>query len=154
MISLEELKNLLSYDPDTGVFHWLKRRRGVRKNLEAGNKNDGYIIIRIFGKNYYAHRLAWFYVTGEWPKEQIDHENKDGFDNRWDNLRELNNRKNNLNKHKQPKSGFHGVVQVSKNSFRSQGKLNGKQCYFGHFKTPEEAYQAYVENCHINTKSV
>jgi hypothetical protein len=148
-ISHRKLLELLHYNPDTGAFTWIKYRRGVLKNREAGYiKDQKYRVIRIDGHSYYAHRLAWFYMTSEWPENQIDHIDIDGLNNRWDNLQQVTNRVNNLNKQKGPKSGFHGAVQIGKR-FRSQGKLNGKQLFFGTYDTPEEAHQVYLEKCHV-----
>lgn len=84
-----ELSRLLDYDPSTGVFTSRGSRRGVRAGTVAGcQRPDGYICIRVCGPLYLAHRLAWLYMTGEWPSTNLDHVNGEKCDNRWSNLRE------------------------------------------------------------------
>src|SRR5882757_6777755 len=83
-LSHAELQRILHYDPETGIW---TRRTGKR----AGNRADhsrstGYRAVCIHSKRFLAHRLAWFYMTGEWPKT-IDHKNRSRHDNRWINLR-------------------------------------------------------------------
>lgn len=86
-----ELLRILSYDPVSGIFTW-KIRQAYRSHIgeEAGgiNKSKGYRAIMLFGKPFLTHRLAWFYVTGNWPIDQIDHINGVKDDNRLINLRE------------------------------------------------------------------
>lgn len=73
LITMEQLRSKLDYDPATGVFTWKhgegKRWRGIRVGAEAGSARDkrGYRYIRLDGEEYPAQRLAWFYMTGEWP---------------------------------------------------------------------------------------
>ena len=88
-LSQKYLREALHYDPDTGIFTWkVATASCVKVGAEAGCvKNDGYRAIGMGGKSYKAHRLAWLYVHGEWPKEQIDHINHIRTDNRMENLR-------------------------------------------------------------------
>lgn len=95
----EALKRLLTYNPKTGEFTRLK---GAGKGAAAGavtkgciDKSNGYRRICVQGKQRYAHRVAWLYMTGQWPEDQIDHKNMDRSDNRFDNLRQANNSENN-----------------------------------------------------------
>lgn len=95
----EALKLLLTYNPETGEFTRLK---GTGKGAAAGtvtkgciDKSNGYRRICVQGKQRYAHRVAWLYMTGQWPKDQIDHKNMDRSDNRFGNLRQANNSENN-----------------------------------------------------------
>lgn len=82
MLTQAKLKSLVNYNPVTGEFS----RAGHDK---CGTLTyQGYLSIQVAGKRYYAHRLAWFYMTGKWPENEIDHKNRIRNDNRWENLRE------------------------------------------------------------------
>jgi hypothetical protein len=113
MISQERLKYFLFYDPETGEFIWLRNRgqRG-RRGSKAGRVNDaGYAEIGIDGYLYKAHRLAWFYMFGEWPEYEIDHRNNIRSDNRISNLRPATHKQNAHNRliPKNNQSGVKGV---------------------------------------------
>lgn len=91
------LKEILSYDEETGVFAWAKSRGNqyTRKGMIAGSiDSSGHRQIEINGKAYAAHRLAWFYVNGNWPEKQIDHINRVRDDNRILNLRDVDSSAN------------------------------------------------------------
>lgn len=138
-LTLERLKSVLRYDPYTGVWVWLVYRKRSCKNI--GDRADvphskGYRQLGIDGKTYMAHILAWFYVTGEWPKELIDHENTIKDDNRWDNLREATKSQNMYNKKSTSQSGAKGVYKVKNGRYRVLIQL-------GTFDTLEEASKIY-----------
>ena len=108
---------------------------------------NGYVSIRLNGKRYAGHRLAWLYMTGKWPKTPLDHINAISSDNRWENLREADGSQNQANKRlsRQNTSGFKGV------SWREDGakwvaqiRVRGRCIYLGRFNTPEQAHAAYV----------
>lgn len=147
MLNQEELKELLHYDPDTGIFTWLKPSQGRRKNRIAGClNNNGYRVIRINKKLYLAHRLSWLYMTGEFPINEIDHKNMNKNDNRWDNLRKATHSQNQMNskKYKNCKSGFKGVCWHKRDKkWEASIKKNGIQKHLGYFNTPEEASEVY-----------
>ena len=91
MLTQSELKSLLHYDPETGLFTWIAP---LSNRVQVGDVCStvapiGYILIGVRGQKLYAHRLAWLYMTGEWPENQIDHINCVKTDNRWANLREV-----------------------------------------------------------------
>ena len=113
MITQSQLKELLHYDPETGVFTRLKSTTSNARicDIAGYKKQDGYLLIGINIKQYFAHRLAFLYMTGKFPQKQIDHINTIRDDNRWSNLREANNQQNSYNqtKYKNNKSGFKGV---------------------------------------------
>ncbi|MCK5236045.1 MAG: HNH endonuclease [Deltaproteobacteria bacterium] len=112
MITQKELKEILHYDPETGYFIWLKLigKRAVIGSRAGSKCIDGYIYIHIEKKKYRAHRLAWFYMTGKWPKE-TDHINHVRHDNRFCNIRDVTCSQNMKNRplKKNNKSGFTGV---------------------------------------------
>lgn len=111
-LTQERLKELLHYDPDTGVFTWKANSYRRKAGSIAGyNNGKGYIQMRIDSKFYYAHRLAWMWVHGEFPKNEIDHINNVKSDNRISNLRSASRTENlrNMSLTKQNSSGVKGV---------------------------------------------
>ena len=144
-ISQARLHELVSYARDTGVFTWNKSRRRCRSGSPTGCKmKNGYICIRLDDVLYTAHRLAWMYVHGRWPANQLDHINGDRADNRIDNLREATNAENAQNRlRKDNKSGFPGV-RAENNKWLAEIKVNYKPIRLGLFATPEEAHAAYL----------
>lgn len=149
VLSIEELKEILHYDPKTGIFTYIKRRgRKIRQGTTAGGTvYGGYIGIGINGKYYLAHRLAWLYMTGEMPKQFIDHINGNRADNRFCNLREVSNTENIQNQtkaHKGSKTGYLGVYAEGKRFF-ARVKVNGVIHHLGTHDTAEQAHEAYLE---------
>ncbi len=145
MITQKELKQLLQYDPISGEFTSLKTGYTYR-----GLDRNGYKRIKVNGKFCFSHRLAWLYIHGKWPVDQIDHINGIHGDNRLCNLRECNNRENNQNrdKHKDNTSGHKGVVWLKKNKkWKAQIMKDRKQNYLGSFERKEDAINAYRIAC-------
>lgn len=140
-LTLAQLRELLHYAPETGVFTWSKPRSGVRHGAQAGMVDRGYRFIRLLGRVYYAHRLAWLYVYGEWPRGQIDHIDGNPSDNRICNLRDATHSQNNMNKRvkRDNQTGLKGVKKYRK---RFQARINGD--YLGTFDTAEDAHAAYI----------
>lgn len=141
------LRTLLDYEPETGAFNWRVSRGTARAGDVAGNvRADGYIAIKIFGRLYSAHRLAWLWMTGAWPPFEIDHRDTDGTNNRWSNLRPATHLQNMRNK-KKPRhntSGLKGVSYCRKRRFfTAQIQIEGRQVHLGTFKTAELAHEAY-----------
>jgi hypothetical protein len=98
IITAERVRQLPHYDPDTGVLTRLISTNGdARAGEVVRGVCDGYLTARIDGRRYQAHRLAWLYMIGEWPKANMDHVNGDRADNRWCNLREATNSQNQAN---------------------------------------------------------
>lgn len=96
----ERLRCLLSYDQGTGLFTWLiDRGNGACAGQRAGtvDRNSGYVLVQIDGRQYRAHRLAWLYVHGRWPRPLIDHIDRNRANNRISNLREATSAINNSN---------------------------------------------------------
>ena len=150
-LTQERLKELLSYDPTTGDFVWIKQLSGMAKlgSVAGTNNGAGYIQIRIGGKKYFAHRLAFFFVNGYWPANVIDHINGNRSDNRIANLRDVPksmNQQNMVAPRKNTKSGLLGVCWNGPNNvWEAKIKYNGRKVHIGSFKTPEEAHAAYLK---------
>ena len=146
-ITQQELKELLHYNPKTGIFRW-KKKVSTKINIWqiAGNLDrHGYLKIQIDKKEYRAHRLAWLYETGRFPKEQIDHKNHKRTDNRIVNLREATHQENgkNLSMYSSNMSGATGVCwDKRRKKWRSFIRDNGKQIHIGYFKNKKDAIKA------------
>lgn len=157
------LKELLNYDQETGIFTWNKSRIGITTGKVAGTiKPTGYIVILVNRRLYRAHRLAWLYVTGEWPKYEIDHINGDRMNNRFSNLREATKAENNWNKkiRSDSKTGFKNVLSYPWGAFYVRIVANKKTYTFGPYRTKEQAIRIAEEkrkeihgafhNCHAS----
>ncbi len=150
-ISIQDLRAVLNYDPEIGEFTWkvMLSSRGLI-GTRAGTKNNwgrtsGYFKIRINKKDYWRHRLAWFYMTGEWPQDQIDHINGIKGDDRFCNLREATHSENQQNcilpRHNT--SGHKGVSwRKSNEKWYAYIKKNGKMVSLGLFDNIDDAIRA------------
>ena len=140
MITHAKLKELLTYDPETGLWVWKTNGKNAGWARKDGRKKIG-----INGKEYYASVLAWFYMTGEWPELDVDHENRIRGDDRWSNLRQLTrshnlyNSKRKRTKHDLPR----GVHLHGKRRFKAIYQKNYKLVHIGSYDTPEEASEAF-----------
>lgn len=143
MITQDELRRLVSYDPTTGRFISAVDRHAVRAGQPLGGvAPHGYVQMCLNGKHYYAHRLAWLYVHGDMPKE-IDHINRDRSDNRILNLRVVSRSENNMNRAEKPgRSGRPGVWK-NKVGWAAFIRSGGKRRYLGNYPSIELASQAY-----------
>ena len=150
MIDLATLKRLLKYDPATGVFTWLVwRPNGVKAGDVAGFiESNGYRVISLYRKFYKAHRLAWFYMTGEWPKNELDHVNGVRTDNRLANLRAADRSLNKQNMRKARRDNRTGLLGVYEQNgrFRAGIKVRGekRRRHLGTFATAQDAHVAYL----------
>lgn len=150
MITCERLRQLLSYDPDTGVFVWLEKRGGGANAGEVAGTDggQGYERIGVEGQIYPAHRLAWLFVHGRWPTGEIDHINGMRRDNRLSNLRDVPGAINTQNQRAARKDNKLGLLGVSLH--RATGKyvanifIGGKNKRLGLFADPHEGHRAYV----------
>lgn len=136
----ERLKRLLKYDPESGLFTWNESRGRVKRGTVAGSTSSkGYTVIGLGGKTYKAHRLAWLYMTGAWPLEQIDHRDGQKANNKWNNLREATHAQNSCNRSPYNKTGFKGVIPGPNGKYFGKTSYKGEKCHSGAFDTPEEA---------------
>ena len=145
-LTADRLRELVSYDPATGIFTWLKSSGRARSGSPAGSHSNGYLNFMVDGKRHGAHRLAFLYVTGEWPSGDVDHRNLIKSDNRWDNLRVASKSQNNANTtaRSHNTTGFKGVFLNKKTgSYFAQIVVDGKQHHLGTFATAEQASAAY-----------
>jgi hypothetical protein len=147
--TIEHLRTSLNYDASTGHFTWLvhKRRPDLIGKRAGSAQAKGYWAIAIHNRKQLAHRLAWAYMTGEWPTQHIDHINGNKQDNRFCNLRQVSRHGNlqNIRKAtKASKSGFLGV-SAHQGKWRAQIMADGVITRKSGFNTPEEAHEAYLE---------
>lgn len=149
MLTQERLKELLSYDKETGQFTWLSARGNKKNGSIAGCINGiGYFKIGVDGAVYLSHRLAFLYVNGKFPDNQVDHINGERTDNRYLNIRLVSGSENHRNRglQKNNKSGRIGVLFRNKrNKWVAQVTLNGKCRHLGDFDNIEDASKARQE---------
>ena len=148
-ITATQVREVLDYEPETGLLRWRKSRRGAKQGTIAGCKtSQGYVNIRVLGRYGRAHRVIWLWMTGDWPKKWIDHINGNPSDNRWNNLRECTPRQNQANRkiNRNTTSGYKGVCwDKSKNKWMASITRRGENKFLGYFDCPEEAHQTYCE---------
>jgi len=144
----EQIKQLLDYDCETGLFRWrVSRSHGARGAVAGTPHHTGYTYIGVGGKTYPAHRLAWLYVHGVWPEGELDHKNGLKTDNRIANLRPASNSANGANKpvYKNNKCGLKGVhLHKPSGRWKAQIKKDGRVRHIGLFRCPTAAHLAYV----------
>lgn len=128
MITYDYLISRYIYNPLTGLFYNLKGN-------SLGWVNKGYILIAIKNRHYFIHRLAWLYMTGKWPKNEIDHINRIKNDNRWENLREATRIENGRNVKKSV-----GGIYIQKSGDRYMARV-----HLGYFSSEDEAREACVK---------
>lgn len=134
----KEIINHFHYDCETGVF--IRLRTNKRADIMNGK---GYRRVQYKSRYYQAHRLAWYFQFGEWPKLLIDHINLDKQDNRIANLRLANHSQNTIHRKTNGKYPRGVVYHKSTKKYMSQIKCNRKTIYLGIYRTPEEAHEAY-----------
>jgi len=147
-LTAEYLRSILDYNPETGVFIWKVSIGRMKKGAIAGNIHpSGYRFIRVAGRSYCAHRLAWLHYYGKWPKVYLDHKNCARANNAISNLRECTNGENLQNSTRsRGSSKYQGVSwQKSRNKWKAQIGVNNKVISLGIFDDEVEAASAYRE---------
>lgn len=154
MLTQDRLKELLHYDMITGNFTWYFRKRGVKKSMLAGglSVNGRYLRIGVEGERYFAHRLAFLYVEGFFPKGEVDHISGNGLDNKWSNLRVVDHPENmrNIKISRANTSGFTGVCwhKLGK-KWSVEIRVDGAKKYLGLFTNFSDAITAR-ENANLS----
>lgn len=157
MLTIDRLKELLHYDPLSGLFIRKVGRSGPRSRVgdfAGSSQTGGYAKIFVDSVIYKSHRLAWFYHHGEWPKGEVDHINGIKSDNRIANLRDVSRSQNRMNVgvYASNKAGIRGVSWSAGNSkWRAQIQVMGKKISLGYYATIEDAnasYQAAAKKYH------
>lgn len=147
MLTQARLKELLHYNPDTGVWTWIVSKGAARSGKRAGafSKISGYRQIAIDDKDHYEHRLAFLYLEGELPSDHTDHINRKKDDNRWQNLRRVTCQENQRNRKLQSNntSGFQGVCwKKSEKRWVSRIIVDKKTIELGRFRDKSDAIEA------------
>lgn len=148
MITQDCLKEILHYDPETGIFTYRKDYYKCKKGDVFGYTNGrGWLRGKIKGKHYKLHRLAFLYMTGEFPVNETDHINGIKDDNRWCNLREATRSQNmaNIKSGGNSMTGYRGVTATSAGNYYATNQKEGKTYRQGPFKCPKEAHKAYCK---------
>lgn len=146
-IEAGRLRDLLFYDPDTGVFsHRVDYKRRKAGTVAGFTHPLGYRLIFIDGRSYKAAWLAILYVTGKWPVSEVDHRNKNRGDDRFANLREATRSQNCANRgvFKNNKAGIKGV-DLTPAGWRARIRKDGQLRHIGYFPTSADASAAYQQ---------
>jgi hypothetical protein len=150
MLTQSELKELIDYDAETGVFTWIQ---SPRNNIPSGSiagsiDSKGYVRILYKKKLYLGHWLAWFFVYNKWPDNELDHINGNPTDNRICNLRDVTRKQNMENKkvYKNSKTGYAGVTWHSRDKkWNVRIGHYGKRISIGYFDNLDDAIQARIK---------
>ena len=138
-LTVERLKEVLQYDPEKGLFFWKLAPKNHQRLQEyvAGGITTGYVVIKIDGCKYKAHRLAWLYMNSVWPGGDLDHINGCPLDNRMANLRIATNPQNQANR----------LRDRGKDTPKGVRKLpvTNRQILLGTFESSDEAQEAYFQ---------
>ncbi len=149
-LTQKQLKELLHYNPETGVFVWKVKRGGsaVKNSIAGAINGKGYRVIRITGRSYLASRLSYLYTEGYFPEHQVDHKNRNRSDDRWCNLRHVTRQCNlrNCGIREDNKSGVTGVSWDKRDLiWRAYIAVEGKVVHLGSFDYKINAIEARWE---------
>lgn len=131
-LTQEKLREVFDYSPDTGLF--TKKSTGKSNWCKQAH---GHMILKFEGFPYKVHRLIWFWVTGMWPLQHIDHIDGDPTNNKWENLRDVSCAENLANQ-RRSKSEDHGVYSY-KGKWVVKFRRNNWTKHYGTFCTKEAA---------------
>jgi hypothetical protein len=138
------VEDALTYNSENGMLYWAKtiNSRAVAGNPAGYLHQSGYMRVKLNGRNYHAHRIAWLLYYGHDPVGDIDHVNGVPTDNRMTNLRDVSHRQNQQNR-KEHRAGKRPGVQKVGARWRAYIQINGAQTHLGYFATQEDAAKAY-----------
>lgn len=150
-LTADRLRDVLMLNPETGEFTWtqtLSQRAVAGSNAGSLDKARGYMTVRIDSRLYQSHRLVWLYVTGEWPKREIDHIDTNKLNNKFSNLRDVSfsaNQQNVRVPRRHNTSGYLGVTWDAKRGKWRAQITSGKKCInLGCYTDASVAHEAYV----------
>lgn len=170
------IKELIIYNKETGIINWNPRTSknaknvacmkafntrfankiagNIKKNIKTGRK---YYEIKIFSKKYQSHRIIFLYMTGSFPKNEVDHIDGNGLNNKWENLREVNKSDNQRNRklNKNNSTGCPGVYRLANNKYRVKINHDNKELHLGYYNDLDTAIKIrkkyeIIFNYHIN----
>lgn len=150
MLTQERLKQLVTYDPTTGLLTCAINRKGSRNKvgdvLGSATRN-GHLEVQLDGQKHYIHRLAFLYMMGAMPRGVVDHINRNGSDNRWDNLRDVTQNENTHNQTRLAENNSTGFVGVHRwgEKYRAKINIGKKQMHLGTYDDPAVAAAAYTQ---------
>jgi hypothetical protein len=135
-VTAEQVRELFDYDPEEGRLRWKVARQKINKGDVAGykSKSDGYWYVGFDYHEFLAHRIIWLWVTGEWPKCQIDHWDRNRSNNKWVNLREATNSQNGRNSsaHRNSSTGVRGI-DIRRGKYRVRIHFDGEEIVIGRY---------------------
>lgn len=140
MLDAIKLRERLQYNPETGNWIWLRSNRSGWNGRPAGSLDaKGYWVIKIDGQSYKSSRLAYLWMTGEWPPDEMDHRDRQPWNDVWTNLRPATRVENLLNRNMIGQSGHEGIYRHTQNN---RWVAQFENIYIGSYKTIEEAVAA------------
>lgn len=148
-LTADELRSMIDYSPDSGELRWKIPRRkrvvgGIAGCPHVSTRGARRITVGIDGFRYMAHCLIWLWMTGVWPRDEIDHKDGNGWNNRWENLREATRTQNNRNVRKTNKStGVRGVRRTKSGTYQTRICVDRHSFDLGTYSTLDKAVAAY-----------
>jgi hypothetical protein len=139
--TVEFVRRTFKYDPEDGVLRWNIRGQGIPYGKRAGSFANGHWSVRIFDKRFFTGPLIWFYMTGEWPDQMVDHKDGVKTNDKWSNLRLATRAQNAMNAkvRKDNILGHKGIHQNPNGKFRVTITVDKKTLHLGYVKTLKEA---------------
>lgn len=149
LLTQRELYEILFYDPSTGIFTWRVARQNIRIGEVAGDFSGRYVRIKLNQKSYAAHCLAFLYMTGKWPEDEVDHRDTDKHNNRWLNLRPATRLQNSHNASVMKGKKYSALKGVTwakgRRKWQANIRVAGRLVHLGYFDSAKEAHGAYAK---------